>query len=83
MGVPLAQKGALFSMKRTELSLLDAYVYNNRTRLEDEVRELQTNLRFRKVGVSDCIELASALERLDMFKQVTKDIRILLKMCDK
>lgn len=70
-------------MKRTELNLLDAYVYNNRTRLEDEVRELQTNLRFRRVGVADCIELASALERLDTFKQVTKDIRILLKMCDK
>lgn len=56
---------------------------NNRNRLEDEVRELQTNLRFRKIGVSDCIELASALERLDTFKQVTKDIRTLLKMCDK
>lgn len=70
-------------MKHTELNLLYTYMYNNRIRLEDEVRELQTNLRFRKVGVADCIELAFALERLDMFKQVTKDIRTLLKMCDK
>lgn len=70
-------------MKHTELSLLYAYMCNNRNRLEEEVRELQTNLRFRKIGVADCIELASALERLDTFKQVTKDIRILLKMCDK
>lgn len=70
-------------MKQEVLSMLYAYIYNNRIRLEDYVRELQTSMRFRKVGVNDCIELALAMERLEMFIQVTKDIRALLEICNK
>lgn len=70
-------------MKQEVLSMLYAYIYNNRIRLEDYVRELQTSMKFRKVGVNDCIELALAMERLEMFIQVTKDIRALLEICNK
>ncbi len=70
-------------MKQEVLSMLYAYIYNNRIRLEDYVRELQTSMRFRKVSVNDCIELALAMERLEMFIQVTKDIRALLEICNK
>lgn len=67
-------------MKQIEYALLLSYMYNNQKQLEDEVRQLQTNLRFRSVDVVDCIELASALQRLETFKETTKHIRILLKI---
>ncbi len=65
-------------MNQKELTLLFAYIYNNRTRLEDEKRQLQTNIRFRNVDSVDCMELMLASERLDTFNQVTNDIRHLL-----
>lgn len=70
-------------MKEKEIDLLFAYIYNNRMRLEDEVSQLQANIRFRKIDSVDCIELMLATERLNTFKEVTKDIRMLLGLCDK
>lgn len=65
-------------MNHKEMALFFAYIYNNRTRLEDEKRQLQSNIRFRNVDSVDCIELMLASERLDTFNEVTTDIRHLL-----
>lgn len=70
-------------MNEKEIGLLFAYIYNNRVRLEDDVRQLQANIRFRKIDSVDCVELMLATERLNTFKEVTDNIRLLLGFYDK
>ena len=65
-------------MNQKEISLLYSYIYHNQIELENEVKQLQTNIRFRRIDITDCIELACALQRLETFKEITKHIRILL-----
>lgn len=67
-------------MNQKELTLLYSYILNNQIRLKDEIRHLQSNLRFRNVDVVDCLELALAIERYNIFKEITNQIRILLKL---
>lgn len=64
----------------TQKELLLAYFYNNRCRLEDEVKQLQTNIRFRKVDIADCVELACAIQRLETFSEVTRHVLAILKI---
>lgn len=64
----------------TQKELLLAYFYNNRCRLEDEVNQLQTNIRFRKVDIADCVELACAIQRLETFSEVTRHVMAILKI---
>ncbi len=70
-------------MNNHEFSILYAYLYNNQVELEKEVQQLQTNLRYRSIDVTDCVELACAMERLNTFKEVSQDIRSLLNIFDK
>lgn len=65
-------------MNQKEITLLFAYIYNNRVRLEKEKRRLQSNVRYCDVDSADCIELMFASERLNTFNEVTTDIRHLL-----
>lgn len=67
-------------MKQSEITLLLSYIYNNQLRLESNVKQLQSNIRFRKIDVVDCLELALAIQELDTFKEVTKHIRLLLNL---
>ena len=67
-------------MNQKEITLLFAYIYNNQTRLEEEVKQLQTNVRFRRVDSVDCMELLKANIYLEAFKEITSDIRCLLKL---
>lgn len=68
-------------MKQDEITLLCSYIYNNLCRLERNVHELQARLRFRSdIDVADCMELACALQELQTFKEVTKHVRLLLKL---
>lgn len=67
-------------MKKKELILICSYIYNNLQELEYEVHVLQSNLRHRKIDVSDCVELMLAEQRLETFKEVTGHIRTLLKI---
>lgn len=64
----------------TQKELLLAYFYNNRCRLEEEVKQLQTNVRFRKIDITDCVELICAIQRLETFSEVTRDVLALLKI---
>lgn len=67
-------------MKKNEAALICAYIYNNYCRLEDNVKVLQSNLRFLRIEPVDCIELMLAIQEFETFKEVTKHIRILLKL---
>lgn len=58
--------------------LILSYLLNNEIRLEDEVKQLQQNVRFRKIYDMDMIELLIATVRRDMFIEVSKNIRDLL-----
>ena len=58
-------------MKQNEKSLFYNYILNNRLRLEDNVRNIQANIRFRRVDIIDCVELIEATVELETFKQVT------------
>lgn len=65
-------------MRQNEVKLLYSYLYNNQLRYENDVHQLQRNIRYRRIDVVDCMELACALERLNTFAEVSKDIRTLL-----
>ncbi|MDE5763512.1 MAG: hypothetical protein K2N49_00190 [Ruminococcus sp.] len=67
-------------MTQKEMMILCSYIYNNRVRLEHEVHQLQNNIRFRRIDVTDCVELTCTLQRLDTFIEVTNDIMHLLKL---
>lgn len=67
-------------VKKRELNLLYGYIYNQRSRYEDDVRQLQTYIRYNRIDVIDCTELICAIERLNTFKQVTSDLMLLLNL---
>lgn len=67
-------------MREKEIILLLQYIVNNKQALEEELRELQQRIRYRKISVDDCLELALCRERLSMFNQTTRDIVALLKL---
>lgn len=67
-------------MRQNEKDLITRYIYNNRVRLENNVHQLQSNIRFRNIDTVDCIELLLAKQELDTFKEVSNHIRLLLKL---
>ena len=67
-------------MTKKEELLIWSYVYNNTLRLENEVKQLQSNLRYRKIDVDECCELACAMQQLQTFTEVTNHILLLLKL---
>lgn len=67
-------------MTEKEKVLLLSYQYNNRTYLEREVVQLHSNLRYRDVDSVDCMELMLAIERLNMFNKVFRDVYAILKI---
>lgn len=69
-------------MKRKEKDLLFAYLYNNYTRMQREVRQMQFNIRYRDIDEIDCNELLIATAQLNLFRQVYSDIIALLKLKD-
>lgn len=65
-------------MKDKEKALIFSYRLSMQYQLENELKELRQNVRFRNIDVNDCLELCLAIERLNMFNQVIKDITMLL-----
>ncbi|MBR1824047.1 MAG: hypothetical protein IJ779_07425 [Ruminococcus sp.] len=57
-----------------------AYIYNNRLRLEENVRQLQANVRYRRIDLPDCVELLCAQHELETFLEVTNQIRAILNL---
>ena len=67
-------------MTEKEKVLLLSYLYNNLCRLESELHQLQANVRFRNIDVTDCMELICASQQLQTFREVSDHIIILLKL---
>ena len=67
-------------MKNKEVELLWRYILNNLTAMEQEVQQLQQNLRYRRIDTVDCHELSLAIERLNTFRKVSNDILLLLRL---
>ena len=65
-------------MTEKEKILLYSYVYNNTLMLENEVRQLQSNVRFRRIDTPDIFELFVAQLRLEIFKEVSEHILSLI-----
>lgn len=63
-----------------KMDLLSDYIYNRRVYLEQDIQQLQENLRYRSISSVDCLELIIAQERLAMFVEVTRDVTELLKL---
>lgn len=65
-------------MTEHEKILLFSYIYNNTLQLENEVRQMQSNIRFRRIDSIDIYELLVAQLRLEMFKEISEHILSLL-----
>ena len=70
-------------MRQTEFSMIYSYLYNNQIRLEDTVKQLQANVRFRKIDITDCVELLCAQSRLELFNYVVHDLHSILNIFNK
>lgn len=67
-------------MRKYETELLYSYFYNNLCRLENNVRQLQFNIRYRDFDSVDILELLEAKQELDTFRTITRQIILLLDM---
>lgn len=64
----------------TKYELILSYLLNNEIRLDEEINQLQQNIRFRKIHDVDMVELLIATVRRDTFLEVSQNIRDLLNM---
>lgn len=67
-------------MTQKEKELILSWIVNEEGRLEDDVIELRNRLRFRRIDISDCFELALALQRLENFRDFSLIVLRLLHM---
>lgn len=68
----------MLKMRQKEIDLLYQYLWNQFSYLEQDVQQLQQNVRYRHIDAVDCLELCLALERLNAFKQFSADVRGIL-----
>lgn len=64
----------------TQKEILMTYILNNRDRLEEDVRQLQQNVRYRKIDPVDCMELSLAIERLNSFEEFSRSVMAIMKL---
>ncbi len=67
-------------MRQTEKELIMAYIVNEEMRIESELNELRNRIRFRRIDISDCVELALTLQRLADFQEFALVIIRLLNL---
>lgn len=67
-------------MRREQI--VAAYFNAQITALEEEVRFLQSRVRYRRIDVNDTYEMQNALIRLEQMKQTCRDISVFLKIED-
>lgn len=65
-------------MTKPEKELLLSWIVNEEARLADEISTLRNNIRFRKVDIVDCFELALAMQRYSDFSEFSLIILRLL-----
>ena len=62
-------------MRQKEIEMLYQYLWNRYIYVEQDVQQLQQNVRYRRIDAVDCLELCLALERFQAFKQFSADVR--------
>lgn len=67
-------------MRANEKELIARYFNSQITATEEEVRNLQQRVRFRRIDVNDSYELQNALVRYETMKQICKDISVFLRI---
>lgn len=65
-------------MTLKECEIFHAYLFNKRSQLEDEIAQLQANVRWRRFDYIDLLELLIALARLEMFDECCNSLGVLL-----
>ena len=65
-------------MRQKEIEMLYQYLWNRYIYLEQDVQQVQQNVRYRRIDAVDCLELCLALERFQAFKQFSADVRRIL-----
>ncbi|MDE6132054.1 MAG: hypothetical protein K2G04_01565 [Oscillospiraceae bacterium] len=65
-------------MKQKEIFM--EYINNKRDELQEDVRKLQQQVRYRDVDVVDCLELQLALERLNAFNEFSNSAVAILRL---
>ena len=72
------KKGEKMAVGKKRLFM--SYILNQLTYLENEVQELTSRIRYRKIDAVDCLELIIAVERLNSFREFSKSAIELLKL---
>lgn len=67
-------------MSVTKKSLLYNYFLSQKVYLQNDIIQLQNNLRFRNYDVNDCNELAIALVKLEVFNEFTKHVSSIMDL---
>lgn len=67
-------------MTMREKDFLAAYFYNRELQLEEELREYRERVRFRRIGIEDCIELMLTIQRIADFREFRQDVIHLLHL---
>lgn len=67
-------------MTEKEKELLKAWILNEDFRIDNEIIEMKSRLRYRKIDIVDCIELALLINRYQDFKQFASVVERLLNL---
>lgn len=67
-------------MTEKERELLKSWLMNEDIRIDSEITELKSRLRYRKIDIVDCIELALLINRYEDFKQFSSVVNRLLHL---
>lgn len=67
-------------MRMSERDFLSAYFYNREVQLEEELREYRERVRFRRIGIEDCLELMLIIQRIADFREFRSDVQRLLHL---
>lgn len=60
--------------------ILQEYFHNEFIRLENDVKQLQENIKWRRISTIDCLELIIAQERFAAFLEFRANVKAILKL---
>ncbi len=67
-------------MGKRQKEIFLMYLNNTRDRMEEDIRTLRQQLRYRNVDVVDCLELLLALERFNAFQEFSRNAKAILRL---
>ena len=67
-------------MTSKEVMILNEYLYKRYTEFEENVKQLQSNVRYRNIQEYDCLELIIALANQTLYNEILVDIRSILNL---